>query len=172
MMTWSRPSGRLGAMQGVSLLEVLVTLAIIGILALIAVPSYNGMIEGQRLRGAAEALAADLRWARSEALKRGVPVRVACTSGSNWSCSVVADANGNGSFDDDAALKLISAADFPSVSLASASFGGNAQTIFEPVRTTASDGAVVLSAATLSARVSLSVAGAVGICGLRGYDPC
>ena len=113
MMTWSRPSGRLGAMQGVSLLEVLVTLAIIGILALIAVPSYNGMIEGQRLRGAAEALAADLRWARSEALKRGLPVRVACTSGSNWSCSVVADASGNGSFDDDDAFEgaLVGAVD-------------------------------------------------------------
>ncbi len=156
-------------MPGLSLLELLVTLAIIGILALIGVPAYDGMIEAQRLRAAAEALAADLRWARSEAIKRGVPVRFACTGGGHWSCSVVADADGNGSFDD-APLKLVAAADFPSVSLA-ASFGGNAQTLFEPVRATASAGELVLSAASLSARVSLSAAGAVGICGPRGY-PC
>ena len=172
MSAASRSSSRPGRVQGVSLLEVLVTLVIIGILALIAVPSYNEMIEGQRLRGAAEALASDLRWARSEAIKRSVPVRVAFTTGSAWVCSVVADANGNGTFDDDAPVKVISAADFPSVSLTSASFGGSAQTVFEPVRATASEGSVLLTASSLSARVSLSTAGGVGICGLRGYEPC
>lgn len=164
-----RSSGRPGAVPGLSLLELLVTLAIIGLLALVGMPAYHGMIEAQRLRAAAEALAADLRWARSEAVKRGVPVRFACTSGSQWSCLVVADADGNGNFDD-MALKLVAAADFPSVSLA-ASFGGG-QTLFDPVRATASAGELVLSAASLSARVSLSAAGAVGICGLPGYGPC
>lgn len=159
-------------MDGVSLLETLVAIAIIGILALVAVPSYHDMIEGQRLRGAAEAMASDLRWARSEAIKRGVPVRVAFGTGHDWNYSVVADANGNGSFDDDAPLKVVAAADFPAVSLASASFAGNAQAFIEPVRATATEGVAVLSMPSRSASVSLSAAGMVGICGLGAYQPC
>lgn len=163
---------RSGTALGVSLMEVLVTIAIIGILALVAVPSYNGMIEGQRLRGAAEALASDLRWARSEAIKRSAQVRVGFTTGSSWAYAVTADANRNGNFDDDVPVKVISSADFPSVRLDSVAFGGDAQTVFEPVRATATAGTAFLSTAMSSARVSLSAAGGIGICGLRGYEPC
>lgn len=160
-------------MHGVSLMEVMVVIAIVGILAVIAVPSYNGMIEGQRLRGAAEALASDLRWARSEAVKRGRLVRVGFITGSAWSYAIVADANGNQNFDDDAPLKVVSATEFPSVKLVSASFGESlSYTIFEPVRSTASAGNAAWSTPSMSAGVRLTEVGGIGICGVRGYDPC
>jgi type IV fimbrial biogenesis protein FimT len=45
--------------QGITLIEVLVVIAILGILASIAVPSYQDMIERNRLKQAVESLADD-----------------------------------------------------------------------------------------------------------------
>ena len=56
--------------QGITLIEVLVVIAILGILASIAVPSYQDMIERNRLKQAAESLADDLKFARTEAIKK------------------------------------------------------------------------------------------------------
>ncbi|HIF55482.1 MAG TPA: prepilin-type N-terminal cleavage/methylation domain-containing protein, partial [Methylococcaceae bacterium] len=46
--------------SGFSLTELLVVIALIGIIASIAIPSFQGMIEKNRLKAAIESLAADL----------------------------------------------------------------------------------------------------------------
>jgi|CXWL01.1.fsa_nt_gi prepilin-type N-terminal cleavage/methylation domain-containing protein len=62
--------------RGFTLLETLVVLAIMSILMLLTMPSFMRMLKRERLIGAAREAASMLRFARSEAVKRGTPVGV------------------------------------------------------------------------------------------------
>jgi type IV fimbrial biogenesis protein FimT len=65
--------------RGVTLIELLVTLSIMAILTAVAMPSFNGMAKDFAVSGQANAMNADIRYARSEAMKRGRQV-VLCAS--------------------------------------------------------------------------------------------
>lgn len=56
---------------GFTLMELLVVLVLISAMTAYAVPRVTGVISGQALRGSVRELAAGLRLARSEALRRG-----------------------------------------------------------------------------------------------------
>lgn len=157
---------------GISLVEVMVVIAIIAIIAFVAMPSYNNAIDNQRLKAAAEAVLSDIRWSRSEAIKRNTPVRITFTTGNNWSYTIVPDTNGDGTFDE-ASIRTASDSDFPSTTLTSASFSGNAFSTFNPVRGTATNGSLVItSSGGSSATVTLSTLGRSRICGFGGYEGC
>lgn len=71
---------------GFTLIELMVTIAVLAILVAMAAPSFRSILEAQRMRAAAFDLMADLTLARSEALKRGqilAPVTLTPVSG-NW----------------------------------------------------------------------------------------
>ncbi len=70
-----RSASRLQA-HGVSLVETSVVLALMGIVATAAMPSMAGMIDNRRIEGAAIRLAADVQFARSEAVARNQTVRL------------------------------------------------------------------------------------------------
>lgn len=79
----------MGRMQskGFTLIELMVTLVILGIFAAIAVPSMSNLIESNRVQGATEELLSQLQYARGEAVIRNRVVTVENTSGANgnWS---------------------------------------------------------------------------------------
>lgn len=73
------------ASSGLTLVELLIALSIIGILATIAAPGMGTIIKNQRLTAQANDLVADLNLARSEAVKRATWVTVCKTANPNAS---------------------------------------------------------------------------------------
>lgn len=62
--------------RGFTMIELIVSIAVLAVLAAIATPSFQRMIEAQRLRSTAFGLVSDLTLARSEAVKRGTAVEL------------------------------------------------------------------------------------------------
>ncbi len=94
--------------SGYTLMELMVTVAIAGILLSAAIPSFTSIISSNRLTAYANELVTALNLARSEAVKRGGSVTIrkvdtnSCTkTGSNWKdgWDVFTDVDGNGNCD-------------------------------------------------------------------------
>lgn len=81
---------------GFTLVELMVTLAVIGILALAAAPAMTSMINNSQVNSQASELTAALQLARSEAIRRNAPVTLCpsadgstCASSASWAGWVV-----------------------------------------------------------------------------------
>lgn len=82
--------------SGFTLIELLVTLVVLAILLAIGVPSYQSITTSMRMSGEIDSLMSDLKFARSEAVKRGLSVSACPTAGipcsatgANWSAGWV-----------------------------------------------------------------------------------
>lgn len=80
-------------LMGFSLIELLVGIAIMGILSAIAIPSFNTWMKNVQVRNAAEAITNGLQRARAEAVARNTNVALALGAGSSWTVSIVAPAS-------------------------------------------------------------------------------
>ncbi len=69
--------------SGFTMIELMVTVAVLALLAALAAPSMQKLVAAQKLRSASYDLVADFTLARSEALKRASTVQVTPTS-SDW----------------------------------------------------------------------------------------
>lgn len=70
---------------GVTLVELIVSLAVLAILATVAVPSFVDFLDKNRVRGAADAVASLVSNARAEAVKNDLDVSIAMVgSGAAW----------------------------------------------------------------------------------------
>lgn len=90
--------GYMSANKGFTLIELMVTVAVLAIVLSLGVPSFNSLIINNRLTTQANALVASINLARSEAIKRGVQVRVAEESGhweTGWRVTVAGAGKGN-----------------------------------------------------------------------------
>lgn len=83
---------RMRRTAGLTLLELMVTLAIVGVLASLAVPSFGAQLARTHLKAAAERLAGDIADARFEAGRLGVPVHLHFETGAQW-CYAVSTAD-------------------------------------------------------------------------------
>jgi type IV fimbrial biogenesis protein FimT len=76
---------------GITLVELLTVIAIVAILVVIGVPSYQYINTSYRISGEVNGLLGDLQFARAEAIKEGQTVtacvsnnQTACTGGTDW----------------------------------------------------------------------------------------
>jgi len=101
------PSLGTRSLRGFTLIELMVTISVLAVLAAIAVPNFNDLIQRWRVMQAAELFQSTLYLARSEAYKRGgnvVVEKLPCASGgtSEWNCgwqvchSIAKTCNGGG----------------------------------------------------------------------------
>ena len=69
---------------GFTLLELMITLAVMAVLGAIATPSFSAMLDRQRLQAAAHHLQADIALARHESAKRRQTVHLRFQTGADW----------------------------------------------------------------------------------------
>ncbi|GGO88251.1 hypothetical protein GCM10011348_43320 [Marinobacterium nitratireducens] len=71
-----RGAVKLRRQMGVTLIELLVALAVLAVFVTIGIPTFNAIFEKKRLSGAAQALYADLQFARAQAIKSNKDIAV------------------------------------------------------------------------------------------------
>ena len=101
----ARPPAALGT-AGFTIIEIMITLTVLGILVAAAMPSLGNLVRDQRVKTATSDIFASLIFARSEALKRNQLV-VLCPSADGAACAggwaqgwiVFVDADADGAVD-------------------------------------------------------------------------
>lgn len=84
---------------GVSLIELMVIVAVIGVIAALGVPSYNTWIQNTRIRAVAESIQSGLQLARAEAVRRNALVQFVLEDSAEWTVGcvmIVDDLDGDG----------------------------------------------------------------------------
>jgi type IV fimbrial biogenesis protein FimT len=158
--------------SGFTLVELLIVIAIIGIIAGLAVPSYQGMIERNRLKQVVESLKSDLQLARARAIKSSENVIVSRKTGNagTW-CYGLARKNPSSKTSCDCAQADTSASDYCDIKIVSGSGfntinmnSANSNSTFDFRRGTIGNNGVTFSTANYAARVVFSAVGRVRIC--------
>jgi len=75
--------------RGFTLIEIMISLTVLGILLMIALPSFGTWLQNQQLRAASEATLNGLQVARAAAIQRNVLVQFVSGPGTGWTVTEV-----------------------------------------------------------------------------------
>ena len=103
--------------RGLTLLEAMITLAVLAILGAMMVPGLRGQLEHQRLEHAAQSLAGDVIEARFLAAQKGQTIYIQAQPGTPWCWSVAATAACGCDSAQPCQIHSASSADHPGVKL-------------------------------------------------------
>jgi type IV fimbrial biogenesis protein FimT len=174
--------------SGFTLLELLVTMALVALLAGMAAPAMTGFLDRGRLHGAAELLIQELRQARNRALtfRRTIYFSFSGTAPDSWcygwsehadcDCRLAADQTGACTSSDSRkpVLHRQQSSDFPSVKMAASDIARRHSLQFTAIRGTASAGSFTLRNKAGELRIIVSPLGRVRGCANSGraFPPC
>ncbi|HLL18994.1 MAG TPA: GspH/FimT family pseudopilin [Rubrivivax sp.] len=153
--------------RGLTLIELVITLAVLAILSAVALPSIGASLDRHRLQASAHALAADIGEARFEAARRGQALHLQASAGADWCWSVSVNPDCPCGQAQTCQLQNVRAVDHPGVQIVSA----------QALRL---DGAGVAQAGTAALlqsrrgdrlRVDVSALGRTRICSVSGSWP-
>ncbi|MEN9313895.1 MAG: hypothetical protein RIS35_288 [Pseudomonadota bacterium] len=162
----------------------MVVVTIIAIFAALGMPSFSGLIDRYRLKGTADALHAEIQFARSEAIRRNQEVHLVFGTGSGSCYGIGTNADcGCDTCDIRTRATAAFASDFPGVRIDSVTAAGAAATGFgfTPRQgTTTANGAVRVTVGSVRSGLQLTVAtGLLGIprtcspgAAVPGYPAC
>lgn len=143
-------SRRSAPQRGVTLIELIVTVVVIGILAVVATPAFIDFLEKQRVVSAASELSSLMSYARAQSLKRDqvMTITVKDPSSGNWCFGLVASAascdcdTGAAVADQckvDGVLRTFTYDKFPNVALTISPAATSVNLQYDPVRGTVSN---------------------------------
>jgi type IV fimbrial biogenesis protein FimT len=74
---------------GFTLIELMITITLLGLLVGMGVPTFRSWIQNSQVRTAADAVLSGVQLARSEAIRRNKPVEFVLRTGADWSVVLV-----------------------------------------------------------------------------------
>jgi len=164
--------------SGYTLVELLISVVVSGVLVTSAVAGINSGLERKQLIHAAHAIESDLRLVRQEALTTNTNMVVSWDAGTAW-CYGIDTSTCNCSTTSDCGVKEVSGATLaPRVSVTDATFSGASAVTFDRVRGMAdSSGNIDLQGSSgLDLRVELLASSRTRICSpsdtIAGYPAC
>ncbi len=157
--------------RGLTLIEILIAVAVLGILAALALPDLGQRMARHRLAAAAETLALDLAEARVEAAQAG-PLYLVFDRRADWCYAVARNPRCGCSGAEACQIKVVRATDTPGVQLATAE-----DALFDGATLPVAGGQVLLRGAggVETLQVGLSPLGRPRVCspsGMKGYPGC
>lgn len=166
--------------NGFSLIELIITLLILSIIMLAAIPSWSDVFKRKRLSAAVEEVADTLSLARSESTSRAKNITASFTiNGETSWCMALSDSGDcnclGGICTMEGGTRLIQSTSFKDTSISLIDFNGNNYVTFDSIRGVASNsGSIVFSNPPYSIKLIINKMGVVSTCSdnVTGYGSC
>ena len=171
---------KISVQSGLTLIEAMITVALIGILMAIALPSFNGLIQQNRMRLVVDTVVGDLRQSASLAQAAGAGQSVVLeisNPGASWAYTMTHSSTGSvltrQASDFSGAISLsVTGSDF-----SDADGDGNRDVTFNQLKRidSAGSGTLVITLSDISVEVARNLVGMVSVCSDNsgmGYSSC